>query len=66
MKCQRCGGRMFLDRVFTDNTSFETSCLLCGRREFVNKNTENGQWLNLLETQILKRTNGLGYQSIST
>lgn len=67
MNCARCKtGKVFLDRVFTDNVSFETSCLHCGRREFVNKSTELGKWLSKLEEQILRRTNGLGFQSIST
>lgn len=50
---------MFLDRVFTDNTSFETSCLHCGDRKFVNKNTELGQWLMQKEARMDRVQNGL-------
>lgn len=49
MKCRKCNGRVFLDRVFSDNKNFETSCLLCGDRRFIGKETEEGQWLERLE-----------------
>ena len=45
MKCRKCTGRVFLDRVFSDNKNFETSCILCGDRRFISKETEFGQWL---------------------
>lgn len=50
MNCRRCKGRVFLDRVFTDNKNFETYCVLCGDREFVPKNSEFGQWLSKMES----------------
>ena len=49
MNCRRCNGRIFLDRVFSDNKNFETSCLMCGDRRFINKDTEFGQWLTKRE-----------------
>lgn len=49
MNCQRCEGRMFLDRVFTDNKNFEMYCLLCGSRKFIGKETEVGQEIDRLE-----------------
>lgn len=45
MDCRRCNGRVFLDRVFTDNKNYEASCLICGDREFIAKDSEKGQWL---------------------
>lgn len=45
MKCHRCSGKVFLDRVFSDNKNFETYCILCGDRKFVSKDSELGQWL---------------------
>lgn len=51
MKCSRCSGTVFLDRVFTDNKNFETSCLMCGERKFIGKETELGQWLTIQETK---------------
>ena len=59
MICNRCGGREFLDRVFTDNANFETSCLHCGNRTFIAKNSEKGQWLASLEASVAKAQNGL-------
>lgn len=49
MKCKRCGGRVFLDRIFTENKNFETSCILCGDRQYISKDTELGQWLTKQE-----------------
>lgn len=58
MECKRCTdkspekqwvGRMFLDRVFSDNKNYELSCIQCGDRKFINKNSELGQWLAMTE-----------------
>lgn len=45
MTCNKCSGRVFLDRVFTDNKFYELYCLICGARRFESKNTLVGQWL---------------------
>lgn len=31
--CTKCGGRVFVDRVFTSVAHLELYCLLCGKRE---------------------------------
>lgn len=49
MKCTKCNGRVFLDRVFSDNMNYETSCIICGARKFIGKETELGQWLTKRE-----------------
>lgn len=60
MNCKRCkSGRSFLDRVFTDNTSFEVACLHCGQREYINKDTDIGKWLSKLEVKMERIQNGL-------
>lgn len=60
MICGRChGGRLFLDRVFTDNTSFEVACLHCGDRKFVLKKSEFGKWLSKQERTMDRAQNGL-------
>lgn len=51
MNCNKCNGRVFLDRVFSDNKNFETYCIMCGDRKFISKNTEFGQWLEKMERQ---------------
>lgn len=49
MKCRKCRGRVFLDRVFSDNKNYETFCVICGDRRFIGKDTELGQWLEKME-----------------
>lgn len=49
MVCTRCSGRTFLDRIYSDNKNFETYCILCGDRKFVQKSSEFGQWLTTME-----------------
>ena len=51
MNCKKCSGRVFLDRVFSDNKNFEVYCMLCGDRKFVNKDTELGKWLAKMESK---------------
>lgn len=60
MNCNRCKtGRLFLDRVFTDNVSFEVACLHCGHREYISKGSELGLWLSKQETKMARLQNGL-------
>lgn len=59
MHCKRCGGRQFLDRVFTDNVNFEAACLHCGAREFISKTSKKGTWLAVLERRMERAQNGL-------
>ena len=47
MKCQKCNGRVFVDRVFSQLTSMELFCIMCGKRWMVSKETSRfGKWLN--------------------
>lgn len=50
MQCKRCNGRMFIDRVFSENRNYEMFCILCGARLFIHKNSELGKWIHRLET----------------
>jgi len=46
MTCQRCKGRVFVDRVFSQKLHVELFCILCGRRWMINKDTNRfGRWL---------------------
>jgi len=51
MGCSKCNGRVFLDRVFSDNKNFELYCILCGDRKFISKDTAAGKWLAAREQQ---------------
>jgi DNA-directed RNA polymerase subunit RPC12/RpoP len=50
MWCTKCGGRVFLDRVFSQKLHMELFCVMCGKRWILNKDTNKlGKWLEQLE-----------------
>jgi hypothetical protein len=50
MKCDRCSGRVFIDRVFSQKLHIELFCILCGRRWMINRETNRfGRWLSQRE-----------------
>ena len=50
MHCQKCGGRVFIDRVFSQKLHMELFCIGCGKRWMLNKDTNGlGRWLERLE-----------------
>lgn len=49
MKCNRCGGKVLLERLFSSNKDFETSCIICGDRKFIDRASELGVWLTKRE-----------------
>ena len=55
MNCKRCGGRVFIDRVFSQKLHIELFCILCGRRWMINKETNTlGRWLEQKENNHQK------------
>jgi hypothetical protein len=55
MKCSRCQGRVFVDRVFSQKLHIELFCILCGKRWMINKDTSAlGRWLEKVEKNKLK------------
>jgi len=55
MKCMRCNGRVFVDRVFSQKLHVELFCILCGKRWMINKDTSAlGRWLEQVEKNKLK------------
>lgn len=55
MWCQRCGGRVFIDRVFSQKLHIELFCIMCGRRWMLNKDTNRlGRWLEQRDEQHRK------------
>lgn len=52
MKCQKCSGRVFVDRVFSQKLSVELFCVLCGKRWMIDKDTNRfGKWLEIKERE---------------
>jgi hypothetical protein len=55
MKCGKCSGRVFVDRVFSQKLHVELFCIMCGKRWMINKDTSTlGRWLEQLEKNKLK------------
>ena len=50
MNCEKCGGRVFVDRVFSQKSHMELFCIMCGKRWMMNKETSKlGKWLEKTE-----------------
>lgn len=55
MRCQKCQGRVFVDRVFSQKLHMELFCIMCGKRWMVNKDTNAfGRWLEQKDREYAK------------
>lgn len=55
MKCGKCKGRVFIDRVFSQKLHVEMFCIMCGKRWMINKDTSPlGRWIERKEKNKLK------------
>ena len=55
MKCMKCRGRVFVDRVFSQKLHMELFCILCGKRWMINKETNAfGRWLEQKDNEHAK------------
>lgn len=55
MHCLKCGGRVFVDRVFSQKLHVELFCIMCGKRWMINKDRSAlGRWLEQTEAEHLK------------
>jgi hypothetical protein len=55
MKCKRCNGRVFIDRVFSQKLHMELFCVMCGKRWMINKETNAlAKWLDQKESLYAK------------
>lgn len=55
MKCGKCKGRVFVDRIFSQKLHVELFCIMCGKRWMINKDTSPlGRWLEQVEKDKLK------------
>ena len=57
LRCNKCNGRMFVDRQYNSISHLETYCMFCGSRNFFNppQNYQEGRWL--LQKEILRAKN---------
>jgi hypothetical protein len=58
LKCKKCNGRMFIDRIYSAINHLETYCILCGHRNFYTppENSAEGRWLLKKEQLKAKAT----------
>lgn len=59
IKCKRCGGRIFIDRVYSSTNHIEIFCILCGFRKFYHnafKDDETAKWLLMMEISRAKQS----------
>jgi hypothetical protein len=59
LECNKCLGRMLVDRVFLSEQYLEIYCLVCGKREIFNKPESSGdipKWIMRAEKSRLKMT----------
>lgn len=50
MRCNKCGGKVFIDRVLSQLDYIECSCICCGKRWVFSKTkSATGRWLNQIE-----------------
>jgi len=56
--CNRCMGRMFIDRQYSSTIHLETYCIRCGHRKFYHPpaDSKEGLWLLNLENLKAKTT----------
>lgn len=55
MRCKKCDGRVFIDRVFSQKLHMELFCVMCGKRWMINKETNAlAKWLDDKELQHRK------------
>ena len=57
IKCEKCKGRMFVDRLYTTADHVEIFCVICGARTFFHppQGSEQGRWI--LQKELLRAKN---------
>lgn len=57
--CDRCGGKVMVDRAFCNYGHVELSCIICGNRWEYRKDTEIAIIINKLERRRALGLNGI-------
>lgn len=51
MNCNKCKGRVFVDRVYSEKKHVELACVMCGKRWMLDKESNPfARWLLSQET----------------
>jgi hypothetical protein len=58
LSCKKCTGRVFVDRVYSQNLRVELFCGLCGKRWMIRRDNRFGAWLAKTE-EILQHGYGI-------
>jgi hypothetical protein len=59
IKCKKCFGKMFVDRVFLSQNHLELYCITCGKREMYSSEEQFGErekWIMKLEKVRAKKS----------
>lgn len=62
LKCKKCKGKVFVDRVHSSHDHLELFCIICGNRKMFHPPSKFGnsiKWLKDLENQRTMTGNGL-------
>ena len=54
MWCERCNGRVFVDRVYSQKLRVELYCVMCGKRWMIRRESRFGTWLSNKEERLHK------------
>ena len=52
MKCKRCKGRVFVDRVYSQNLRVEFFCIMCGKRWMIRRDNRFASWVARQEEKV--------------
>jgi hypothetical protein len=60
IKCKKCKGKVFVDRVFSERDHLETFCINCGKRDMYHPPSrfQDIKWLADREKVLMDRKNG--------
>jgi predicted deacetylase len=45
LNCKKCTGRVFVDRVYSQNLRIELFCIMCGKRWMVKRDNRFASWI---------------------
>ena len=52
LNCKKCAGRVFVDRVYSQDLRVELFCILCGKRWMIRIENRFAKWVAKKETTL--------------